>query len=188
MKITAFNGSPRKNGNTRIVIEKILESASEKGLSTEIIDLNDMNIKGCQACYSCKKNGNNCVINDDMQKLHESVLSSDVIILGSPTYMWQVSAQTKLFTDRLYNFFNFNEPSKIKGKKLILLFTQGSQDPNFFSAYFEHFKNAFIFMGFDVIDSLVVPGIRVPGEVVNNDEIMQKISAIGEKLAGKMYS
>lgn len=184
MKITAFNGSPRNNGNTRLLMEKMIQSSSDK----EIVDLNDLNIRGCQSCFACKKNGNRCVINDDMTKIHEKILASDMVILGSPTFMWQISAQAKLFTDRLYNFYNGRDlPSVIKGKKMILLFTHGNPDSTLFSGYFEHVRKAFSFLGFDVVETVVAAGIRIPGEVLNNNAVMEKVNEIDTKLASGSY-
>lgn len=183
MKITAFNGSPRKNGNTRLLIEKMLLNSNDK----EIIDLNDLNIRGCQACGACKTNGNICVLNDDMPQIHKKILASDMIILGTPVYMWQMSAQAKLFSDRLYNFFNGRElPSVIKGKKMILLFTHGNPNAGLFSEYFRYVRKAFSFLGFDVVETLVASGIRTPGEVMNNQVVMEKVKEINSKLVSGM--
>ncbi|HEX9061664.1 MAG TPA: flavodoxin family protein [Clostridia bacterium] len=188
MNITAYNGSPRKNGNTQLIIEKILESPSRKGINTGVVNLNELNFKGCQACYYCKSHNNQCILKDDMQEVHKSVLSSDVLIFGSPVYMWQITAQFKLFLDRLYNFYNLNAPSCVKDKKLILVFTQGQLDANMFMPYFEHFKKSLTFMGFDIIETLIVPGVRAPGEAGNNEELIKKACEIGERLANNQYA
>ena len=102
MKILGFVGSPREGGNTEILVKEVLKGADESGAETEIVYLNKLDIKPCQACMHCKSNNGECATDDDMQTIYNQLKESDAVVLGSPIYMWQMSAQTKLFTDRLY--------------------------------------------------------------------------------------
>ena len=102
VKVVGLIGSPRKNGNTEILIYEALKGASDAGADTEVFSLADMNINPCRACVSCRNNGGICVVNDDMQILYDRLKYSDAFILGFPVYMGSMSAQSKLFVDRLY--------------------------------------------------------------------------------------
>jgi multimeric flavodoxin WrbA len=103
MKITGFIASPHKEGNTAWIVNKILEGAKEQGAETESWYFSDLDIKPCQGCLCChNKDNRGCIINDDMQKLYVAIEHADAIVFGSPIYMGQMSAQAKIFTDRLF--------------------------------------------------------------------------------------
>ena len=163
MKIIGFNGSPRKEGNTEWIINKILESAQEKGAETESWCSGEIDIKPCKGCLGCVQS-DKCVVNDDMQMIYKSLEQADALILGSPVYMGQMSAQTKIFTDRLFAQITPRFSPKFKeenaGKKLILLFTQGNPDTNMFKEYFDYTKRMFQLLEFDVKGLYVVAGMR----------------------------
>lgn len=103
MKILGIVGSKRKNGNTSSLVLSAIESAKGEGVDTEVIFLGDYSIKGCTGCEGCR-NTYKCVINDDMQKIYPLLLEADAIILGSPTYFYNVTADVKAFIDRCYCF------------------------------------------------------------------------------------
>lgn len=163
MKITGFVTSPRKDGNTAWIINKILEGAKEQGAETQAWYFSDLNIKPCQSCYCCKQD-DRCIINDDMQKLYEAIEHADAIVLGSPVYMGQMSAQAKIFTDRLFARYHPRFSPQFKeenaGKKLIIVFNQGNPDSGMFQLYFDYTKNMFQLLGFDVKEVYVVAGMR----------------------------
>ena len=177
MKVIGFNASPRKNGNTAWVINKILENVHEKGIEIQSWNFSDLNIKPCQGCLGCHKDGGHgCVINDDMQKLYRELESTEVLILGTPVYMGQMTAQAKTFIDRLFaqispRFSPYYKEKKNK-VKLILVFTQGNPDPCKFQVYFEYLKQMFQLLEFDVKEIIVVTGTRT--EAANEQKELQK--------------
>lgn len=176
MNILAINGSGRPLGNNYNLLNTCLESFNKNDNTTEIIQLNDLQIKGCKSCYSCKINGSQCIIGDDMTLILKKILESDLLIISSPIYTWQISAQTKLFMDRLYPFYHFDRPSELKGKNLILFFTQATADKKMFEAYFEHVKASMVFLGFNVIDVVVMSGVRNINDYKNHPDILSQIS------------
>ncbi|MFW9876802.1 MAG: flavodoxin family protein [Candidatus Thorarchaeota archaeon] len=103
MKIIGIVGSPRVDGNTQKLIEIMLESSEENGVETKIFNLNEMDIKGCQSCYHCKTTDEDCAIKDDMLYLFEEIKQSNAVIIGSPFYFGQMSAQLKIFVDRHFS-------------------------------------------------------------------------------------
>ncbi len=102
MNVVAFCGSARKNGNTRHLLETVLEPLKEAGVDTELVELAGSNIKGCKACFVCiKKKDKSCAIKDDMvNECIEKMTRADAIILGSPTYFADVSTEMKALIDR----------------------------------------------------------------------------------------
>ena len=154
MKVIGFIASPRKKGNTAWIINKILEGSKEQGAATESWSFNDLDIKPCQGCFGCKQGELRCLVNDDMQKLYHALEHADALVLGSPTYMGQMSAQAKIFTDRLFALYQprFSPHFKERNtaKKLVLVFNQGNPDSSLFQSYYEYTKNMFQTLGFDV--------------------------------------
>ena len=104
MKIIGIIASPRKEGNTAWIVNKILEGAKEQGAETQSWYFSDLDIKPCRGCLICHKadRDRGCVINDDMQKFYDALEHADALVLGSPIYMGQMSAQAKTFMDRLF--------------------------------------------------------------------------------------
>ena len=104
MKIIAVNGSPRKNWNTHLLLGKCLEGAKEKGAETELINLYDIQFKGCTSCFICKLKGNSaskCAMKDDMELVLQKITECDGLVLGSPIYFSDVSGEMRSFMERL---------------------------------------------------------------------------------------
>lgn len=103
MKIIGLNGSPRgKNSRTAQLVKKVLEGAADAGAQTEYFDITKLKIKPCAACDECHLKGY-CVQKDDFQMTFEKIISADGLVLGSPVYIYQVTAQLKNWIDRLGN-------------------------------------------------------------------------------------
>ena len=102
MKAVAINGSPRRGGNTEILLKKVLVPLAASGWETEFIQLGGASIRGCQACNQCfKKKNLRCSQKDDFfNPCFEKMIAADAIILGSPTYFTDVSAEMKALVDR----------------------------------------------------------------------------------------
>ncbi len=102
MKVVAFNGSARKKGNTEALIRRVFEEFEKEGIETELVQLSGKTLRGCIACMQCFENKDQrCAVSDDdmnfcIGKMHEA----DGIILGSPTYFADVSAEMKALIDR----------------------------------------------------------------------------------------
>ncbi|MEI7475407.1 MAG: flavodoxin family protein [bacterium] len=102
MKVVGFNGSPRKNGNTSILINYVFEELNKEGIETELFNIAQKPLRGCMACGKCKelKNGRCIIENDDLNFYLEKMIEADGIILGSPTYFSNMSAEMAALTQR----------------------------------------------------------------------------------------
>jgi multimeric flavodoxin WrbA len=102
MKVTAFNGSARKGGNTSIMLQKVFAELGREGIETELVELAGAPIRGCVACYGCFRNKNRrCTIHDDV--VNDAIAkmdASDGIIIASPTYFADITSETKALIDR----------------------------------------------------------------------------------------
>ncbi|MEF2113876.1 flavodoxin family protein [Clostridium frigoriphilum] len=187
MKVMGFIGSPRKKGNTAWIVNKILEGAKEEGAETKVWAFNDLDIKPCQGCLGCHNGDGGCVICDDMQKLYEELKDVDALVLGSPVYMGQMSAQAKIFVDRLSatnhpRFYpQFKERAAIK---MILVFDQGNPDSSLFQTYYDYMKKMFQMLEFDVKDVVVVNGMR-NGPAHERKDLHTSMKGIGLSLVSE---
>ena len=136
MYVIAINGSPRKNGNTATLLNKALEGASSQGATTELINLYDLNFKGCVSCFACKLKGGKsygkCDYKDDLTPVLEKVESADAVILGSPIYFSEVTGEMRSFIERLvfqYLVYDKNYSSLNDKKKSIgLIYTMNAPE------------------------------------------------------------
>ncbi|MBN2185932.1 MAG: flavodoxin family protein [Dehalococcoidia bacterium] len=99
MKVLGIMGSPRKQGNTEILLDNALAGAKEAGAELEKVVVSQLRISPCREIYACLKDGN-CAIKDDMQWLYEKLLETDHIIFASPIFFYSVTSQAKAIVDR----------------------------------------------------------------------------------------
>ncbi len=102
MKVVGFNGSARKDGNTAILINHVFKELHDEGIETELVQLAGKDISGCKACFNCFTNKNGLCVQDDdyLNTCVQKMVAADGIILGSPTYFTDVSAEMKALIDR----------------------------------------------------------------------------------------
>lgn len=183
MKIISFLGSPRKQGNTAALLNKVLQGAcSNPNVESETIFLEEENINPCMGCNSCKKSENlKCVIKDDMQKIYTKIEDADLIIIATPIYWWSVTAQTKTLVDRFYGM-NFKSPNlNLEDKKIMLLMTYGGALPNSGPERVElNFKEICDYMKISVAGVLGVCTEKI--EVSNNEQALKEAYNLGRNV------
>jgi multimeric flavodoxin WrbA len=105
MKIMVINGSPRKSGNTGILLDHAIKGAVSQGAETELIHLYKLSYKGCESCFSCKLKGGKsygrCAMNDELTPILHKFETADALLLGSPIYLGGVTGEMKSFLERL---------------------------------------------------------------------------------------
>jgi len=155
LKILAFNGSPRKEWNTAILLNKALEGAASQGAETELIHLYDLNYKGCISCFACKMKGGKsygkCAVRDELTPILRKIEESDGIILGPPVYFGTASAEMRAFMERLlYPYIVYEAIPSVHIKKRIntgFIYTMGATENQMTElGYEQHFKFNEMFM------------------------------------------
>ena len=150
MEIVAFIGSPRKGGNTDLLVDQILQGAQSRGRRTHKQYIYDLSILPCLDCRACKKEEQLCILNDDMRLIYPQLEKADTIILGTPLYWYGPSAQMKLLIDRLRPFI---ANRKLQGKKAIVVFP--SQEGSHACASLrEMFQKSFEYLGLEFLAGL----------------------------------
>ncbi len=115
MKIIAFNGSPRKEWNTATLLKSALEGAASLGAKTKLINLYDLNYKGCNSCFDCKEKGGRsygkCSVRDALMPIFKEIEAADAVIFGSPIYMGNITGEMQSFLERLmFPYLTYTDP------------------------------------------------------------------------------
>jgi len=182
MKVVAFNGSPRANGNTSILIEHVFKPLREEGIATELVQVGGQDIHGCRACYQCfeRKDGH-CVFDDLLNVCVDKMKEADGIILGSPTYFANVSAELKALIDRagLVNVANGRFLQRKVGAAVVAVRRAGAV--NAFDAINHFFQSTHMIIPGSSYWNLAVG--REIGEVEGDDEGMATMENLGKNMA-----
>ena len=184
-RIVVLLGSPRKKGNSSTLAEQVSKGALSEGASVEAYYLNGMNIRPCQACMKCQEDGSpGCAVKDDMQTLYPQLKEADVIVLASPIYWFNISAQTKTFIDRCYAV-GVGERNIFKGKRFAFLLSYADADPFSSGAVnaLRSFGDMCNYLEAEIA-GMVYGSAGDPGEIRKNGTLMEEAYQMGCTLAG----
>jgi multimeric flavodoxin WrbA len=173
MNIIALMASPRKGGNTDILINEIRKGA--EGHRYEQLDLYDLNISPCTDCRDCRTGA--CSIDDDMQDIYPKIEGADVIIFGTPLYWYGPSGPMKLFMDRL---LPYSETGKLKSKRAVLVIPS-AEGPAACEAVVRMFRLSLDYLGMDIAH-ILLPTAYDKGEISNNPKTLEQAREIGASL------
>jgi multimeric flavodoxin WrbA len=183
MKVIAFNGSARKDGNTSILLNMVFEELKAEGIETEIYSLAGKPIQGCIACFKCfEKKDKRCAVEKDIiNECIQKMLEADGILLGSPTYFADVSAGMKALIERcgMVSRANGDMLKRKVGAGVVAVRRAGAM----------HVFNSL--NSFFLINQMIIPGSsywnlaigRQPGEVNNDVEGVQTMKNLGKNMA-----
>jgi len=181
-KILGVIGSPRKKGNTHILVSRILDGAKEEGADTEIIFLNDLDIRECDGCHSCWK-GRQCSKKDDMNALYPKIIESDIIIFGTPVYWYGPTALMKCFIDRFVYFNCPENRSKIKGKAAVLAIPFEEDNIKTADLLIRFFVKSLRYLEMKIIGKILSPGVSARGDILKKEEFLKKGNQLGRRIS-----
>ena len=177
MKILALIGSPRREGNTDLLVEKILEGSRTKGHTTEKLYLYDYTISLCTDCRSCKKGDYVCCINDDMQQIYPLMEEAELIIFGTPIYWYGPTAKMKLLIDRMRPFV---KNRKLRDKKAVVV-APSVEGPIACDPLLEMFRRMFEYLKMRFEGKVLVKAYE-KGEIITNKKEIDKAYQLGTSL------
>lgn len=183
-KIIVLLGSPRKKGNSSKLAEQVAGGARAKGAEVETFYLNGMKIRPCQACMKCREEGSKgCAVDDDMQTLYPKVREADAIVIATPVYWFNMSAQTKTFLDRCYAL-GADEYEVFRGKQFAILLSYADSDPFLSGAVnaLRSFQDTCRYLRAEIVGTLYGSATE-PGEIEGNPDLMLQAYRMGEQLA-----
>lgn len=161
-------GSPRRGGNTEIMVEKVLSGAEEVGASIEKVILNELNIKPCQACNSCWKTGK-CMHNDDMLQLMEKMELHPIWVIGTPIYWWGPTSQFKAFLDRWYGARQVT----FKGRRVILTIPLEGEHEGYARHTVGMLTDVLNYLEMDLFSSIIAPGVLKRGAIREKPNVLE---------------
>jgi multimeric flavodoxin WrbA len=187
MKLLGINGSPRKGGNTDILLDKSLEAAIDSGWDTEKIILNLMDISPPQEKEYYEVNSEGLSpIQDDMQIIYKKVKECDGIIIASPIFFGSLSAQTKIMIDRFQCVWVSKNLLKkeifTKKKAGGFICTAASHRKDFFQNAKSIIRNLFQVIRAQYKEELFCPGLEEKGEVKNHKDFIESSYQLGKKI------
>jgi multimeric flavodoxin WrbA len=186
MKVVGINGSPRKGGNTSILVKTVLAELEKESIETEFVQLGGKNIQGCKACFKCWKNkdGRCAVDNDVFNECMGKMVEADGMVLGSPTYFADVTAEMKALIDRagFVSMANGRSFKRKVGAAVVAVRRAGSIH------VFDTINHLFF------ISEMIVPGSIYwnlgmgldKGDVSKDKEGMETMQILGENMAWLM--
>ncbi|WOF16922.1 flavodoxin family protein [Methanoplanus sp. FWC-SCC4] len=191
MKILGISGSPRKRGNTDIILNQILLGANDSGFETEAIFLRDYTINSCIGCEKCRKDLTCSHFKDGMNLIYPKIEEAELLILGSPVYNYNITSRMKSFIDRLYPYYEFSDdrPRKYSSrltnkKRQALVFSVCEQtDPKEDGFATEALARPLEALGYEIADKLTLFGFFERGAVLKDMETMEKARLSGAKFA-----
>lgn len=184
MKVVAFNGSPRGNGNTAQSIRVVFEELEKEGIATELVQLGGKKVFGCLACERCwETKDNRCARQDDsMNAFIEKIKEADGVIIGSPTYFSNVSTEVKALIDRCGYVNKANDGGLLRGKVGAAVVAVRRAGSNFTYAAINFFFG---------IAEMIIPGSSYwnmtlslePGDFQNDAEGIETFRVLGRNMA-----
>ena len=186
MKVIGINGSPRKGGNTDIVIKTVFTELENEGIETELIQLGGKQVHGCTACGKCRefKDGRCHIKNDFLNEVIAKMVEADGILLGSPVYFADITSEMKALID-VAGYVTRGNGHLLRrkvGAAIIVERRGGAMHA------FETLNNFFL------INQMIIPGSSywnfafggAPGDVLNDEEGIRTMKTLGENMAWLM--
>lgn len=189
-KILGIGGSPRKGGNSDLLMKHILKGARKKNIECKGIHLRDYQFQPCVGCEQCRKDGRCTKLHDGMQLVYPDLLSSQGLVLACPTHNYNVTAWMKAFIDRLYCFYAFTNDrprawsSRLanQGRKAVIAAICEQPEPENMGFTLEAMRLPLKALGYEILGELPVLGIFDKGKVGEKPEILAQAEALGAKL------
>lgn len=187
-KIITLLGSPRANGNSAAIAGRFTETAKQYGAETKTYSLNKLNFRGCQACMMCKDKLDRCALKDDLEPVLDGIRDADVLVLATPVYFGDVTAQMKMFIDRTYSYYvpdflNKPVPGRLNpGKQLVFIQTQAQPGENFFNDIYPKYEFFFQFLGFKDNHLIRATGVNDEGDADKQENTMKHAEDLAVKI------
>ena len=188
MKILCLLGSPRPRGNSASIAARFLETAGKQGAEIRTFTLNQLNYRGCQACFACKTRLDQCALKDDLTGVLESVHWADLLVLATPIYYTDVTGQLKCFVDRTYSFLKpdyITNPAASRlqpGKRLVIITTQGQPDPDRFAKVPTRYGSIMKWYGFGEVHLIRATGLGAKATAADLEPYLRAAEETAKKI------
>lgn len=193
-KIFGASGSPRRKGNSDILLQEIIKGAANLQVRTDSVNLTELNFKGCIGCEKCRKDKICTGLKDDMSPIYKNIIHSQGLILVSPTHNYNITSWMKAFIDRLYCFYTFenNRPrswsSQLAGqqRKAVIAAVCEQENEEDMGFTIEAMRAPLKALGYEIVGELAVYNIFDKGKVKTDPKILEKAYSLGERIADEI--
>lgn len=185
MKILGIVGSPRRGGNTDILVGRVLDGARAAGADTETVYLGDLTIKECDGCHACWT-GAECPKRDDMNNLYREIAAADVLVLGTPVYWYGPTALMAGFFDRLVYYNCERNRGGVRGKLAAAVIPYEESDPETAAPVVAFFVRSLKYLEIAFAGTLAVGGAARKAQVLEREEALRAAAELGRELVGGM--
>jgi multimeric flavodoxin WrbA len=175
-------GSPRKGGNTHLLVSKVLEGAASRGAAVEQILLGDLAIRECDGCHVCWQ-GKECSKKDDMSRLYPRIAAADGIVFGTPVYWYGPTALMKGFVDRFVYYNCAQNRQQVKGKRAVIAIPYEEESPETAKPVVDFFEKCLAYLEMELVGRIVVAGVSRKGEISENVDALSRAYDLGASLA-----
>ncbi len=189
-RIVCLLGSPRPKGNSAAMAQALCAAAAGQGAEVTTFALNTLKYRGCQGCLLCKTKADACVLKDGLTPVLEAVRACDVLVLATPVYFGEVTAQLKGFIDRCYSFltpdYAFNKEKRTRlapGKTLCFVIAQGHPREDLFTDIFPRYAYFYNWLGFPHSRLLRACKVYHLGDAERRAEVLEEARTLGVELA-----
>ena len=177
MNILILSGSPRKGGNTDLLVEAFVKGASQKHY-VEVVPVRDYKVNPCMGCNACFRNEQHlCVQKDDMMMIYEKMAHADMLVIASPVYFYGLSAQLKAVIDRCHNPIR----DTFCIKKMALLLVGAATLPELFDSILTQYQLCLNFFKLEDAGRVLVRGVKDKGDIKNTDAL-NKAFELGQEI------
>ena len=188
MRVLGITGSPRRGGNTDLLLAEVMKGAASRGVEVKTIVLNDLKIAPCQHCDACLEAGR-CKIEDDMQMVYQKLEDADRIVLASPIQFMGVTAQMKAMIDRCQSLWARKYVLKLpplgnrRKRKGFFISVGGRKIANLFEPALITIKTLFRILDITYTGELLFPGVDEKGAIAQHPDALRQTFLAGQKLA-----
>lgn len=189
LKVLAIAGSPRRGGNTDLLLQEVTRGAKSSGAEVKTIFLCELSIAPCRHCDECLETGR-CAIEDDMQWIHRELRRADRLALASPIFFMGVTAQTKAMIDRCQALWALKYVLKLpvptnegRERRGIFVSVGGRRGQGLFQPAMATVKSFFKTLDFSYADELLFSGIDEKGAIAQHPTALKEAFLAGQRLA-----
>ncbi len=193
-EVVGFSGSPRKNGNSDILLKSILSGVANENITSDSLNLTNIQFQGCIGCERCRKDKICTGLVDGMSLIYNKIISSKGLVLVSPTHNYNITSWMKAFIDRLYCFYNFENTrprawsSQLadQDRKAVIVAICEQESPEDMGFTLEAMRKPLEALGYEIVGELTVFKIFDKAKVKDNKKTIEEAFQLGHKLASQL--
>ncbi|GAB6089778.1 flavodoxin family protein [Spirochaeta dissipatitropha] len=194
--VIGFSGSPRKNGNSDLVLKQVLQGVEDEKIESCFVRLQDVHFQGCIGCEQCRKDKICTGIVDGLSLIYRQIILSKGLVLVSPTHNYNITSWMKAFIDRLYCFYQFELPrpgawsSQLadQGRKAVIIAICEQENEKDMGFTIDAMREPIKAIGYDIVSEQAIFHVFEKGKVKSDSDALDQAYNIGKEFASSIVS